>query len=211
MLSKVKNQRIKHRPFLIVLSSPSGAGKTTICRQVVKRDTNIGYSVSATTRPKRPGEVNGRDYFFYSLEEFKKKKNKGEFIETAKVYGNFYGTPVSELKRILSERKDVIMDLDIQGMKSVKRIFPDSVAIFISPSNLCELKTRLVERNEKRTEILRRAHCLKKELASIPKFDYFVANDDLKTAVSEVLTIIQAERLKTNRLTKIRGLLKPRR
>uniref|UniRef100_A0A7C6A9L8 Guanylate kinase n=1 Tax=candidate division WOR-3 bacterium TaxID=2052148 RepID=A0A7C6A9L8_UNCW3 len=206
-LARLKPCPPRHSPFLIVLSSPSGAGKTTICREVVKRDKNVGYSVSATTRPKRLGEVDGRDYFFYTLSEFNKKKNKGEFIETAKVYGNFYGTPKSEVRRILGEGKDVIMDLDIQGMKSIKRIFPDSVSIFITPSNRRELKTRLAMRNEAKTEILRRTNYQKKELAAMPKFDYFVANDDLKTAVSDILTIIRAERLKTHRQLKTKKFL----
>lgn len=202
---------MKHRPFLIVLSSPSGAGKTTICRKVVKSDANIGYSVSATTRPKRNGEINGRDYFFYSTKEFLRKKASGAFIETAKVYGYYYGTPLSEIKRITRQGKDVILDLDIQGMKSIKRLFRDSVSIFILPPNLTELQNRLITRNEEKTEILRRKRYLKSELAAIPKFDYLVTNDELKTAVADVLAIIRAERLRTHRLAKKYFSLKIRR
>jgi guanylate kinase len=196
----MSNKPNRHHPFLIVLSSPSGAGKTTICHQVVRHDRNVGYSISATTRPKRPDEVHGRDYFFYSRTNFEKRKTRGEFIETAQVYNNFYGTPVSEIKRILGKGKDAIMDLDIQGMKSIKRLFPNSISIFITPSNLTELKKRLIGREEKTPEILKRSNYLKVELAAIPKFDYWVQNNDLKIAVANVLAIIKAERLKTKRI-----------
>jgi len=196
----MSNKPNRHTPFLIVLSSPSGAGKTSICHQVVKNDRNVGYSISATTRPKRPDEVHGRDYFFYSRINFEKKKARGEFVETAQVYNNFYGTPVNEIKRILGRCKDAIMDLDIQGMKSIKQLFPDSISIFITPSNLAELKKRLIGREEKTTEIFKRSNYLKTELAAKPKFDYWVHNDDLKTAVANVLAIIKAERLKTKRI-----------
>jgi len=199
----MSNKQNQHTPFLVVLSSPSGAGKTTICHQVVRRDRNVGYSISATTRPKRPGEVHGHDYFFYNPKDFERRKARGEFFETARVYDNLYGTPVSEIKRILGKSKDAIMDLDIQGMKSIKRLFPDSVSIFITPSKLTELQKRLTGRNEKKTEISKRANYLKAELSAIPKFDYLVYNDDLKTAVSNVLAVIKAERLKPQRLDKI--------
>ena len=205
-MSSKKNQ---HTPFLIVLSSPSGAGKTTICRKVVKRDRNIGYSVSATTRPKRPEEVHGRDYFFYNPAEFKQKRAQGKFVETAKVYEHFYGTPVSEVKKIFNKGKDVIMDVDIQGMKAIKRHFPNSVSIFITPSNLTELQKRLTKRNEPKTEISKRVNYLRAELSAMPKFDYLVHNDNLKTAVSDVSAIIKAERLKTQRINK--NNYKPRR
>lgn len=204
-------QKNKHTPFLIVLSSPSGAGKTTICHEVAQKDRNIGYSISATTRPKRPDEINGRDYFFFNRKEFAQKRNQGEFVETAKVYGYYYGTPVKEIKRILGKGKDVIMDLDTHGMKSIKRLFPNSVAIFITTSNLTELQNRLSRRAEEKTEISRRANYLKAELAAMPKFDYLVRNDDLKVAVDNVLAIIQAERLNTKRLTKFSLKFKSRR
>lgn len=200
----MSNKPNQHQPFLIVLSSPSGAGKTTICHQVVRHDRNVGYSISATTRPKRPDEVHGRDYFFYSRTNFEKSKARGEFIETAQVYHNFYGTPVGEIKRILGKGKDAIMDLDIQGMKSIKRLFPNSISIFITPSNLTELKKRLIGREEKTPEILKRANYLKTELNAKPKFDYWVHNDDLKTAVANVLAIIKAERLKTKRINNLK-------
>ncbi|MDH5683479.1 MAG: guanylate kinase [candidate division WOR-3 bacterium] len=204
-------QKNKHTPFLIVLSSPSGAGKTTICHEVAQKDRNIGYSISATTRPKRPDEINGRDYFFFNRKEFERKRNQGEFVETAKVYGYYYGTPVKEIKRILGKGKDVIMDLDTHGMKSIKRLLPNSVAIFITTSNLTELQNRLSRRAEEKTEISRRANYLKAELAAMPKFDYLVRNDDLKVAVDNVLAIIQAERLNTKRLTKFSLKFKSRR
>lgn len=198
----MSSKKFKHKPFLIILSSPSGAGKTTICREVVKQDKNIGFSVSATTRPKRPGEKHGQDYFFYSPQDFAAKKAWEKFIETAKVYEHFYGTLKSEVKKIFNQGKDVILDVDIQGMKSIKRNYPNSVAIFITPSNLTELQKRLFKRNESKAEIKKRANYLRTELSAMPKFDYLVHNDNLKTAVSEVSAIIKAERLKMQRINK---------
>lgn len=198
----MSNKPNRHKPFLIILSSPSGAGKTTICKKLIRHDKSIGYSISATTRPKRAEEKQGQDYFFYSPKLFASKKARGEFLETAKVYEHLYGTPISQVKKILGRAKDVIMDVDIQGMKSIKRLFPDSVAIFITPSNLVELQKRLTKRNEPKTEIAKRANYLRAELSAIPRFDYIVHNDNLMTAVSNVLAIIKAERLKTHRIYK---------
>ncbi len=198
----MSSNKFKHKPFLIILSSPSGGGKTSICREVVRRDRNIGFSISATTRPKRTGEKHGQDYFFYSFKNFAVKKAQGKFIETAKVYEHFYGTLKSEIKKIFSLGKDVILDVDIQGMKSIKRNYPDAVAIFITPSNLTELQKRLFKRNESKAEIKKRANYLKAELSAMPRFNYLVYNDNLKTAVSDVSAIIKAERLKTERINK---------
>jgi guanylate kinase len=198
----MSSKKLKHKPFLIILSSPSGAGKTTICREVVRSDRNIGFSVSATTRPKRPGEKHGQDYFFYRPKDFAAKKAQGKFIETAKVYEHFYGTLKSEVKKIFNQGKDVILDVDVQGMKSIKRNYPNSVAIFITPSNLTELQKRLFKRNEPKAEIKKRANYLRAELSAMPKFNYLVYNDNLKTALSDVSAIIKAERLKTKRINK---------
>ncbi|OYD17032.1 guanylate kinase [candidate division WOR-3 bacterium JGI_Cruoil_03_51_56] len=191
----------RHRPFLIVVSSPSGAGKTSLCREVVRQDKNIVYSVSATTRHPRKGEVHGRHYFFWTEREFKARLARGGFLEHAIVYGHFYGTPKTPLLGQLRKGKDVLADLDIQGMRSCRKALPDSVAIFITTQSQKELMRRLHSRGtDSAREINRRQSELKSELAAIPEFDYIVVNDRLKDTARRILSIIRAERLRTYRL-----------
>ncbi|MGB9742309.1 MAG: guanylate kinase [candidate division WOR-3 bacterium] len=190
----------KHRPFLVVLSSPSGAGKTTICRNVVRRDKNIVYSVSATTRPPRKNEVNRKSYIFLSESRFRRLITAGRFLEYAEVYGYLYGTPKAPVLKAFRTGCDVIADLDIQGMRSCKKALPGTVSIFILPPSITELQHRLTRRGtETEAELQRRQEALKEELARIPEFDYLVINDNLEQAVRDVLKIIHAERLRTSR------------
>lgn len=189
-----------HQPFLIVLSSPSGAGKTTICREVVRRDKKLFYSVSATTRPRRKNEVNGKSYIFLSESGFRRLISKRQLLEYAEVYGYLYGTPKGPVMKAFNAGLDVIADLDIQGMRSCKKILPGTVSIFILPPSIAELRQRLSHRGtEKNEELKRRQEALRKELACIPEFDYLVINDKLEQAVREVLEIIHAERHRTSR------------
>jgi guanylate kinase len=185
-----------------VLSSPSGAGKTTICREVEHRDRNIAYSISATTRPKRKGEVHGRSYFFYSERQFKQLDDKDGLIESAGVYDHRYGTPKAPVLRHFRKGCDVIADLDIQGMRSCRKALPDTVCIFITAPDLDELDRRLHGRGTDSTkELLRREADRKTELAAIPEFDYLVVNDRLEQAVDDVMAIVRAERLRTSRMS----------
>ncbi|MBN2537670.1 guanylate kinase [candidate division WOR-3 bacterium] len=190
-----------HHPFLVVLSSPSGAGKTSICRGVVARDPGVAYSVSATTRPKRKGEVHGRSYFFYSEKQFLARVRRNGLLEHARVYDHFYGTPRANVLARFGQGRDVIADLDIQGMRSCKRALPGTVGIFITAPSRAELARRLRDRGTDSTAtIARREAELKVELAAIPDFDYLVVNDRLEAAVDRVLAIIRAERMRTARL-----------
>ena len=195
MLSK------SHQPFLIVLSSPSGAGKTSICHEVVRQDKNVFYSVSATTRPRRAGERHRKSYIFLSEAEFQQMMKKKQLLEYATVYGYHYGTPKQPVRNAFQKGKDVIADLDIQGMRSCKKALPDrTVAIFILPPSIKELWRRLKTRGtETESELERRRSALAAELKALPEFDYLVINDKLERAVRGVLTIINAERLRTSR------------
>jgi len=193
---------IRHSPFLIVLSSPSGAGKTSICRAVERHDPSIAYSVSATTRPKRKGEVHGHSYFFYSEKQFQQLKKSGGLLESAGVYDHQYGTPKAPVVRSFREGRDVIADLDVQGMRSCRKALPGTVGIFITAPDLGELDRRLHSRGTDSAEAVRRREAdREKELAAIPEFDYLVVNDKLEQAVDDVMAIIRAERLRTSRMS----------
>ncbi len=193
-----------HQPFLVVLSSPSGAGKTSICREVVRQDKNIFYSVSATTRPRRPDERNGKSYIFLSDDRFQRMLKQNQLLEYARVYGYFYGTPKQPVLNAFRKGKDVIADLDIQGMRSCKKLLPErTVTVFILPPSLKELTRRLKRRGtETPEEFNRRRSALATELAAIPEFDYLVINDKLNWAVRSVLAIINTERLRVTRRIK---------
>jgi guanylate kinase len=192
----------RHSPFLVVLSSPSGAGKTTICRAVAERDPHIAYSVSATTRPKRKGETDGRSYFFYSEKQFQQLNGKGGLLESAGVYDHRYGTPKAPVLRHFREGRDVIADLDVQGMHSSRKALPGTVSIFVTAPDLAELDRRLHDRGtDSAEEVTRREAERAKELAAIPEFDYLVVNDRLKQAVDDVMAIVRAERLRTSRMS----------
>lgn len=199
----------RHQPFMIVLSSPSGAGKTTICREVVRQDKKIFYSISATTRTPRKGEKKGRSYIFLTEEEFWEMVARGEFLESAEVYGHLYGTPKRPVFEAFRAGKDVLADLDIQGMRSCKKALPGTVSIFILPPNIAELERRIYRRGgEEPEELNRRRSALKEEMQAIPEFDYLVINDKLRQAVRNVLAIINAERHRTSRKIKFKGGLK---
>jgi len=191
----------RHQPFLIVVSSPSGAGKTSVCRAVRKRVPNLAYSVSATTRPRRRGETHGRSYFFCSEQEFGRRIKRGEMLEHARVYGHFYGTPRVPLFRQFQKGRDVIADLDIQGMRACKKSLPGTVGVFLTAPSREELVRRLRARGTDAPEgVAWRQAELAAELAAIPEFDYLVVNDRLERAVKDVMAILRAERLRTSRM-----------
>jgi len=192
---------IRHSPFLIVFSSPSGAGKTSICRAVERRDPCLAYSVSATTRPKRKGEIHGRSYFFLSEKQFRELDAKGGLLERAGVYDHRYGTPKAPVMRHFRAGRDVIADLDIQGKRSCRKALPGTVSVFITAPSPGELSRRLRGRGTDSAATMRRREAERqKELAAIPEFDYLVVNDRLKQAVDDVMAIIRAERLRTSRM-----------
>ena len=184
--------------LMLVLSSPSGAGKTSLCRKIIESDKKIRMSISVTTRPKRKSEIDSKDYFFYSLEEFLVNKNKGFFIETAKVFDYHYGTPKQYVEENLSVGNDMLFDIDWQGTQKLADYSRnDLVSIFILPPSTKELENRLKNRAEDSNQIVEnRMSKAKSEISHWIEYDYVLINDDIEKCVKEILTIINAERLK---------------
>ena len=186
--------------FPIILSSPSGGGKTTIAQKLLAVRQDLGYSVSCTTRPPREGEVEGRDYHFLSVKDFKRGQQAGEFAESAEVHGHLYGTLRAEVERVLSSGKHVIMDIDPQGSRQFAAAFPDSVLIFILPPSAEALIARLEGRGtEEAKSLIRRFRSAIDELKAIDLYQYVVVNDEVDSAVAAISSIIEAEGLKRSR------------
>lgn len=186
--------------LLIVVSGPSGAGKGTICKQLLKDAKQVNYSISATTRLPRKGEQDGKDYLFLTREEFLEMRDDSAFLEWAEVYGNFYGTPQKNVEEQLSKGTDVILEIDIQGALQIKKKFPEAIFIFIVPPSLEELETRINRRGTDSREVIRkRLHSASKELEYVSEYDYVVINDILDMAVERVKAIITAEKCRPHR------------
>lgn len=187
-------------PFPVVLSSPSGGGKTTIARRLLEIRSDVGYSISATTRPRREHEVEGRDYFFLDRAEFNRRKDEGEFVECATYNGELYGTLKHELERVLSGGRHAILDIDIQGARQVLRYYPDAVRIFVLPPGGGILADRLRARNTERPDVVEsRLTCAGEELVAAREYEYVLVNDNLAQAVAHAGAIIDAESLRTTR------------
>lgn len=183
------------RGRLIVISAPSGSGKTTIARAIMQKYPAMLFSVSATTRAPRTGEVNGKDYFFLTKEEFQRRIQAGELVEWEEIYGNFYGTLKSEVDRTLNQGKVMLFDVDVKGALSIKRTYPqDSVLIFIRPPSFETLKERLLNRKtEDEATIRRRLERVPMELEKGSQLDWQVVNDDLQVAINKVDEIIREQ------------------
>jgi guanylate kinase len=188
-------------PFPLILSSPSGGGKTTIARMLIERRPDVGYSVSCTTRAPRQGEVNGTDYFFLTKDEFEAKRSRDEFAESAVVHGNLYGTLRREVERVLASGKHVIMDIDVQGARQFARAFPESVLVFLLPPSTDVLIDRLWARQtEDHGKLLVRLRSAREELREVGAYQYVVVNDDLEHAYAQVASIVDAETVRHRRL-----------
>jgi guanylate kinase len=193
-------------PFPLVLSSPSGGGKTTIARLLLERRSDVGYSVSATTRKPRGAERNGDDYHFLTIADFQKRRDLGEFAESAEVHGNLYGTLRSEVDRILGSGRHVVMDIDVQGARQFKAAYPESVLVFLLPPSADVLIGRLTKRNTDQVDdIRRRLNEARAELAAVRDYHYVVVNDALESAYYLVSAIIDAEMVRHARQANVEG------
>ena len=192
---------MRYKGFIVTVSSPSGGGKTSICRTVVKRQKRAVLSVSATTRPKGPGERKGVDYLFVSEETFRRKIEEGEFAEWAEVHGYLYGTLSSTVRDVIERGEILVLDIDVEGAKQIRAAFPDCVGIFLVPPSLCVLEDRLrARRRDTEQEIAHRLQRVPREMAEIARYDYVVVNDLFDQAVDRVDAIFTAEGCRRERL-----------
>lgn len=191
---------MSERGILIVLSAPSGCGKSTIVSGLLQKRDKLKFSVSATTRAPREGEVDGKDYFFVSHEKFAEMVEKGEFLEHAQYVENRYGTPRAPVGRELDAGNDVLLDIEIQGAFQVRAQRPDALTVFLLPPSFEELEKRLILRGKDSPEVIRRRlEVARRECLEAEKYDYRIANDDVERAVNEFNNIIEAERRKINK------------
>jgi guanylate kinase len=195
--------KINRRGLMLVLSSPSGAGKTTLSRRLLEMDDNLSLSVSVTTRPKRSGEQDGVDYCFVEPDEFKRMVKRREFLEYARVFGRYYGTPAAAVERKLEAGRDVLLDIDWQGARTLrKKSRKDLVTVFVLPPSLPELARRLDARAQDSAVIVaKRMARASAEIGHWREFDYVVINDDLEDCLKSLAAIVCAERLKRGRQT----------
>ena len=194
---------IARRGLLLVMSSPSGAGKTTLSRALLASDHHIRMSVSVTTRPPRPGELDGKDYFFISKERFFEMRDNDELLEWAEVFGNLYGTPRSPVEDALAKGRDVLFDIDWQGTQQLEQAMGDDlVRIFILPPSTDELGDRLIKRAQDSSSVVaKRMAEASREMSHWMEYDYIVINDDVDIASAEITAILTAERLRRKRRT----------
>ena len=192
---------IARRGLLLVMSSPSGAGKTTLSRALLSSDHHIRMSVSVTTRPPRPGELDGKDYFFISKERFFEMRDNDELLEWAEVFGNLYGTPRLPVEDALSKGRDVLFDIDWQGTQQLEQALGDDlVRIFILPPSTDELRDRLIKRAQDSSSVVaKRMAEASREMSHWMEYDYIIINDDVDVASAEITAILTAERLRRKR------------
>lgn len=187
------------RPFPIIVSSPSGGGKTTVVERLLRKDKTLRRVVTATTRAPRTGEKNGKDYHFWTEKQFKQAIAKGQMLEWAQVHANYYGIPKKSVDGVLKEGLLPVLVIDVQGAKTVAKKYPQAVKIFIVPPSLKVLKERIAARKDHTQNVALRLATAKKELKEISFYDYAVLNDQLTRAVADTAAIVLAERSKTSR------------
>ncbi|MBB3389840.1 guanylate kinase [Rhizobium sp. BK275] len=199
--AKISPIQIARRGLMLVISSPSGAGKSTIARTLLETDKQIGLSVSVTTRQRRPSEVEGVHYHFKSVREFERLRDSDSLLEWAEVHGNFYGTPREPVEQAMSEGRDMLFDIDWQGAQQLQqKMQADVVSIFVLPPTMTELQSRLHRRAEDSEEVIQtRLANSRAEIAHWREYDYVIVNDDLNAALDAVQSIVKAERLRRDR------------
>lgn len=189
--------------LLVVISGPSGAGKGTLCKEILQNNSKIAMSVSCTTRAPREGEVEGVNYYFTSKEKFQQMVSEDAFLEYAQVYDNYYGTPCFGIEKKLEEGYDVILEIDIQGALKVKDRYPDGLFVFILPPSMEELKNRIKKRGSETEEsFLKRFKSAFKEINYASRYNYAVINDEVEEAVNKLECIIVAEKCRIDRISK---------
>ena len=187
---------------LFIISSPSGGGKGTLIREILNRVPNVGYSISFTTRQPRLGEIHEQHYYFVGVQEFENLIAAGEFLEYANVHGNFYGTSRGEVEKELLLGRDVILEIDVQGAESIKRLMPESVSVFILPPDFETLRERLIRRGTDAPEVLAvRLKNAPDEIRRFTEFDYVIVNDEKERAFAQLAAIFYAERARARRMT----------
>ena len=196
----VEKEHVTPQGVLLVVSGPSGAGKGTICQILREQLPDLGYSISVPTRQPRVGEADGKSYFFKTVPEVQEMIAKGELLEYAEVYGNYYGTPRKYVMDLLQSGHDVLLEIDIQGALQIKERFPEGVFVFIVPPSLDELSARIYKRGTDSEEVIkRRMASAASELTYAAKYDYIIVNDIATKAANKVLTIMEAERYRVAR------------
>ncbi len=196
------------KPFLLVLSSPSGGGKTRIAKNLLQARDDLGYSVSATTRPMRSGEREGVDYHFLTRDEFLRRREAGEFVESATYGGHLYGTLRSEIDRLFAQGRHAVLDIEIEGARQIRKSFPNSLHVFVLPPSAEVLVQRLAGRKTEASEVVRaRVARAAEELGAVAEYDYAIVNDDLVLAVAQVAAILDAEARRVSRQDTLDGFI----
>ena len=204
-----QDREISRRGIMLVVSSPSGAGKTTLTRNLLEKEENVSLSVSVTTRARRPSEIEGVHYLFVSKRHFEAMRDGGELLEWAEVHGNYYGTPREPVEKALSEGRDILFDIDWQGTRQLlEKMRDDVVTVFVLPPTAAELKTRLERRAEDSGEIIaQRLHNALEEIAHWQEYDYILVNRDLDKSFARLRSVLTAERLKRVKMLDIENFI----